>query len=111
MGFLSRAMRGLLLGVLVLVLVLVPARRRRTPPPSATLRGNRTPLGNHPPFQLIDHPLEVTGMWPPLGRCTDEDVSSSESSLPSDVIAFPSLVSAPDQHGAPRATTLGRTRG
>ncbi len=26
-------------------------------------------------------------------------------------IAFPSLASAPDQHGAPRATTPGRTRG
>ena len=26
-------------------------------------------------------------------------------------IAFPSLASAPDQHGATRATTLGRTRG
>ena len=58
MGFLSRATRGLLLRVLVLV----PARRRRTPPPSATLRGSRTPLGNHPLFQLIDQPLEVTGM-------------------------------------------------
>jgi len=53
-----RATRGLLL----LVLVGVPARRRRTPPPTATLRGSGTPLGNHPLFQLNDHPLEVTGM-------------------------------------------------
>ncbi len=30
--------------------------------PSVTLRGSGTPLGNHPLFQLIDHPLEVTGM-------------------------------------------------
>jgi len=52
-------------------------------------------------------PSRSPGWWPPLGRCTDEDVSSSESSLPSDLIAFPSLASAPDQHGATRATTPG----
>jgi len=47
-------------------------------------------------------PSRSSGWWPSLG---DEDVSSPESSRSSDLIAFPSLASAPDQHGATRATT------
>ena len=58
-----------------------------------------------PPRLDIQH--HVLTRLRPLGD-TDEDVSSPESSLPSDVIAFPSLASAPDQHGATRATTERR---